>query len=66
MYTPWPVPAGTRESKTTMLTWGRALMLRECVTSGDEIQKNSRYRSAAKKTGETQGCPSSSAVPSVM
>lgn len=41
MYTPWPVPVGTRESKMTMPISGRAAMLRECVASGDETQKNS-------------------------
>jgi hypothetical protein len=33
---------GTPESKTTTLTCGRAAMLRECLASGDETQKNSR------------------------
>jgi hypothetical protein len=41
MYTPCPLPIGTCESKTTMPTSGRTTMLRECVTSGEDTQKNS-------------------------
>ena len=33
-----PRPIGTRESKITMLTSGRAEMFRECVASGEETQ----------------------------
>jgi hypothetical protein len=41
MYTPWPVPIATWESKTAMPTSGRTAMLREWVASGEETQKNS-------------------------
>ena len=47
MYTASPVYAGCWESNTTMLSSGRVAMFRECVVSGDEIQKKSRYPSAA-------------------
>ena len=63
---PDPVPIGTRESKITMLTCGRAAMLRECVASGSETQKNSRRSTGANHTGETHGRPLSSALPIVM
>jgi hypothetical protein len=48
MYTPCPVRIGEPESKTTMPTSGRTSMLRECVTSGDETQKNSVKPMCAK------------------
>jgi hypothetical protein len=47
MYTACAWPTGARESKTTMLTSGRAAMLREWVASGDETQKNAVYSAAA-------------------
>jgi hypothetical protein len=46
-------------------TSGRDATLREWVASGDETQKNSRW-SAEAYTGDTQGRPSRSAVPSAM
>jgi hypothetical protein len=49
-----------------MLISGRAAMLRECWTSGEETQKNSRYPPGAYQTGDTHGRPSASAVPSTM
>jgi hypothetical protein len=57
------VPIGTEESKITMLTSGRAAMLRECLASGFETQKKSRCSECAKYTGDVHGTPSSSAVP---
>ena len=41
-------------------------MFCEWRAPGFETQKNSRYDSVAYQTGEAQGNPSASAVPSVM
>src|SRR5215208_4042383 len=54
-------PAGTRARRG-----GQAAMLRECLASGSDTQKNSPYPAGAYRTGETRGTPSSSAVPMVM
>jgi hypothetical protein len=37
MYTAWPSPIGARESKTTMLTCGRVVRLREWSASAVAI-----------------------------
>jgi hypothetical protein len=60
------VPLGTVESKMTMPTSGRTAMFCEWRAPGFETQKNSRYDAAAYRTGDAQGTPSASAVPSVM
>src|SRR6185436_11391671 len=41
-------------------------MLRDCLASADETQKSSRGSFGAYQTGDAQGSPSASAVPSVM
>ena len=48
MYTPCPAPIAACESKIAMPTSGRTAMLRECVTSGEETQKNSVKPMCAK------------------
>jgi hypothetical protein len=59
-----PSPRGRRpstrrsaswESKITIATCGRAAMLRECLASGSDIQKNSLHSAGAYQTGETKG-----------
>lgn len=41
-YTAGAAPGGTLESKITMLTCGRASMLRGCLAYGSDTHKNSR------------------------
>jgi hypothetical protein len=44
---PRPVPIAADESKMTMPSWGRTSRFRECLASGRETQKNSRYAADA-------------------
>jgi hypothetical protein len=61
-----PELIGTVKSKMTMPTSVRIVMLCEWRAPGFETQKNSRYDAGAYQTGDAQGRPSASAVPSVM
>jgi hypothetical protein len=47
-----------------MPTSGRTAMLRECLTSGEETQKNSLKLMCAQQTGVLHGRPAASAVAS--
>jgi hypothetical protein len=52
--------------KFTIASCGRIARLHECLASGFETQKSSRYDSGAYHTGDAQAMPCSSAVASVM